>query len=51
MKSDDRHHVIYEVKGNIDQLSKIDRSELLDKKVVEKPQEDVTLRSQKQNNL
>jgi DNA repair exonuclease SbcCD nuclease subunit len=43
MKSDDRHHVIYEVKGNIDQLSKIDRSDLLDKKVVEKPQEDVTL--------
>ena len=43
MKSDDRHHVIYEVKGNIDQLSKIDRSDLLDKKVVEKPQDDVTL--------
>ena len=43
MQSDERHHVIYEVKGNIDQLSKIERSDLLDKKVVEKPQEDVTL--------
>jgi hypothetical protein len=31
------------VTGNIDQLSKIERSDLLDKKVVEKPSEDATL--------
>jgi hypothetical protein len=34
---------VYEVTGNIDQLSKIERSDLLDKKVVEKPLEDATL--------
>ena len=43
MPADQRHHVVYEVKGNIDELSKIERSDLLDKKVVEKPQEDATL--------
>jgi len=43
MTPDDRHHVVYEVKGNIDQLSKVERSDLLDKKVVEKPVEDATL--------
>jgi len=43
MPADSRHHAVYEVKGNIDELSKIERSDLLDKKVVEKPQEDATL--------
>ena len=43
MRPDSHHHVMYEVTGNIDQLSKIERSDLLDKKVVEKPQEDATL--------
>jgi DNA repair exonuclease SbcCD nuclease subunit len=43
MLPDSRHHVVYEVTGNIDQLSKIERSDLLDKKVVEKPLEDATL--------
>lgn len=43
MRPDSRHHVVYEVTGNIDQLSKIGRTDLLDKKVVEKPNEDVTL--------
>ena len=45
MKPDTRHHVVYEVTGNIDQLSKIERTDLLDKKVVEKPSEDVNSRS------
>jgi len=43
MRPDKRHHVVYEVTGNIDQLSKIERTDLLDKKVVEKPAEDATL--------
>ena len=43
MTTDARHHVVYEVKGNIDELSKIERTELLDKKVVEKPSDDSTL--------
>ena len=43
MKSDPRHHVVYEVAGSLDQLAKIENSELLDKKMVEKPQEDSTL--------
>ena len=43
MTTDPRHHVVYEVIGSIDELSKIERSELLDKKVVDKPTDDVTL--------
>ena len=43
MTTDARHHVVYEVIGSIDELSKIERSELLDKKVVDKPTDDVTL--------
>jgi len=35
--------VIYEVTGSLDQLAKIENSELLDKKMVEKPAEDATL--------
>ena len=43
MKSDVKHHIVYEVAGSLDQLAKIENSELLDKKMVEKPQEDSTL--------
>lgn len=31
---DDKHHVVYEVTGSIDQLAKLDKSDLLDKKMV-----------------
>lgn len=37
------HHVVYEVTGTIDQLAKIEKTELLDKKVVEKPSSGSTL--------
>ena len=40
---DSYNHVIYEVTGSLDQLAKIENSELLDKKMVEKPAEDATL--------
>ena len=43
MITDSRHHVVYEVTGSVDQLAAIERSDLLDKKVVEKPQSDATL--------
>lgn len=35
----DRHHVVYEVKGSIDELSKMKNHELLDKKISYKPKE------------
>ena len=37
------HHVVYEVTGTIDKLSKIQNHELLDKKIAEKPQENSVL--------
>jgi DNA repair exonuclease SbcCD nuclease subunit len=37
------NHVVYEVTGSIDQLSKIEKSDLLDKKMVEKPVTEGTL--------
>lgn len=43
MIADHKHHVVYEVTGSVDQLATIEKSDLLDKKVVEKPQEDATL--------
>jgi DNA repair exonuclease SbcCD nuclease subunit len=41
--ADDYHHIIYEVTGTIDKLSKIKNHELLDKKIAEKPQENSVL--------
>jgi DNA repair exonuclease SbcCD nuclease subunit len=43
MTPDKYHHVIYEVTGTIDELAKIEKSELLDKKMVEKPNSSSTL--------
>jgi len=43
LTSDPYHHVIYEVTGSIDELAKIKKSDLLDKKMVEKPTADATL--------
>jgi len=43
MLSDSFHHVVYEVTGSLDQLAKMENSELLDKKMVEKPAEESTL--------
>ena len=43
MISDPINHIVYEVKGSLDELAKIENSELLDKKMVEKPAEDSTL--------
>jgi DNA repair exonuclease SbcCD nuclease subunit len=40
---DEYHHVVYEVTGTIDKLSKIQNHELLDKKIAEKPQENSVL--------
>jgi DNA repair exonuclease SbcCD nuclease subunit len=40
---DEYHHVVYEVTGTIDKLSKIQNHELLDKKIAEKPQENSIL--------
>jgi DNA repair exonuclease SbcCD nuclease subunit len=40
---DSYHHVIYEVTGSIDQLAKIKKTDMLDKKMVEKPTSDATL--------
>jgi DNA repair exonuclease SbcCD nuclease subunit len=40
---DSYHHVIYEVTGSIDELAKIKKSDMLDKKMVEKPTADATL--------
>ena len=43
MVEDPINHVVYEVTGSLDQLAKIENSELLDKKMVEKPAEESTL--------
>lgn len=43
LKADSYHHVVYEVTGTIDKLSKIQNHELLDKKIAEKPSEHSTL--------
>jgi DNA repair exonuclease SbcCD nuclease subunit len=43
MRDDPVNHVVYEVTGSLDQLAKIKNSELLDKKMVEKPAEESTL--------
>ena len=43
MKKDDINHVLYEVTGSIDELSKIESSELLDKKIATQPVEDSKL--------
>jgi DNA repair exonuclease SbcCD nuclease subunit len=43
LKKDSYHHVVYEVTGTIDKLSKIQNHELLDKKIAEKPQENSVL--------
>ena len=43
MISNDYHHVMYEVTGSIDELSRVEKSDLLDKKMVEKPAADSTL--------
>jgi DNA repair exonuclease SbcCD nuclease subunit len=43
LKADSYHHVVYEVTGSIDKLSKIKNHELLDKKIAEKPQENSVL--------
>lgn len=40
---DTYHHIVYEVTGTIDKLSKIQNHELLDKKIAEKPQENSVL--------
>jgi hypothetical protein len=37
------HHVIYEVTGSIDELAKVKKTDMLDKKMVEKPATDATL--------
>ena len=43
MPTDAKNHVIYEVKGSLDELAKIENTALLDKKMVEKPADDSTL--------
>ena len=43
MREDAINHVVYEVTGSLDQLAKIENSDLLDKKMVEKPTENSTL--------
>jgi DNA repair exonuclease SbcCD nuclease subunit len=40
---DSYHHVIYEVTGSIDELAKVKKTDMLDKKMVEKPTTDATL--------
>lgn len=37
MIADPIHHIVYEVTGTIDELAKVEKSELLDKKMVDKP--------------
>jgi DNA repair exonuclease SbcCD nuclease subunit len=39
LKAGSYHHIVYEVTGTIDKLSKIQNHELLDKKIAEKPSE------------
>lgn len=43
LKSDDVHHIVYEVTGSIDRLSKVQNHALLDKKIADKPQENSKL--------
>ena len=43
LKKDAYHHIVYEVTGTIDNLSKIQNHELLDKKIAEKPSENSVL--------
>lgn len=43
MTADDYHHVVYEVQGSIDELSKVQKSELLDKKLTVQQDVDSTL--------
>ena len=43
MIADPYNHVIYEITGSIDELAKIGRSDLLDKKLVERPDAESTL--------
>lgn len=43
MVADSYDHVIYEVKGSIDELAKVEKTELLDKKMVEKATSDSKL--------
>lgn len=43
MKQDEYHHVVYEVKGSIDELAKVQKSELLDKKLATRDESDATL--------
>lgn len=41
--ADSYHHVIYEVTGSIDELARVKKTDMLDKKMVEKPASDATL--------
>ena len=43
MIEDDVNHVLYEVTGSIDELSKVENSSLLDKKIATQPVEDSKL--------
>jgi len=43
LKPDPINHVVYEVTGSIDKLSKVQNHELLDKKIADKPQENSKL--------
>lgn len=43
MKPDSINHVVYEVTGSLDELARVEKHELLDKKMVEKPTTDSTL--------
>jgi len=43
MTSDSYHHVVYEVSGSIDELARIEKTELLDKKISVSQQSDATL--------
>jgi len=43
LQPDKTHHIVYEVTGSIDELAKVEKHELLDKKMVEKPATESTL--------
>jgi DNA repair exonuclease SbcCD nuclease subunit len=43
MKPDDKHYVIYEITGSLDELAAVENSELLDKKIAVKPSSQATL--------
>ncbi len=43
LTADPIHHIVYEVTGSIDKLSKVQNHELLDKKIADKPQENSKL--------